>query len=146
MENKRSISWKNLDKDILEAIENLGAKGFKEPTVRAVYYVLGSLGKIPLTEGGYKRLDAKIVEMRRSGRIPWGFFAVKRGTYPKDEETQEMTDIDLPTVICQRCDHKWTPRIKNPLMCPKCNGCLICGKVHAYRSVAEKCLSRKEPV
>lgn len=74
------IDWKNMDGAILDAIANLEKKGFKEPTVRSVYYVLGSYNIIPLTDYGYKKLDAKMVEMRREGVIPWGFFAVKRGT------------------------------------------------------------------
>ncbi len=73
------VNWKDLDDDILAATRDLRAKGFKEPTVRAVYYVLGSLGKIPLTEQGYKALDAKVVRMRKEEKIEWGFFAVKRG-------------------------------------------------------------------
>ncbi len=68
-----------MDDEILVATRNLEANGFKEPTVRAVYYVLGSLGKILLTDQHYKSLDAKIVRMRKEGKIDWGFFAVKRG-------------------------------------------------------------------
>lgn len=74
------VAWKNLDQQILDAIRNLEAHGFTEPTIRSVYYVLGSLNVIPLTRSGYKSLDAKIVEMRKRGLIQWGFFAVKRGT------------------------------------------------------------------
>jgi len=84
----QTVAWKDLDQDILDAIENLDAKGFKEPTVRAVYYVLGSLGKIPLTKNGYKSLDKKIVEMRKNGKIDWGFFAVKRGTSIESDKYQ----------------------------------------------------------
>ncbi len=73
-------SWKDMNQAILDAIKGLEKAGFKEPTVRSVYYVLGSLNTIPMTRQGYKALDAKIVEMRKSGEIPWGFFAVKRGT------------------------------------------------------------------
>lgn len=75
------VKWKEMDEPILRAIQNLEANGFKEPTIRAVYYVLGNVDQlIPLVEQGYKGLDAKIVEMRKEGKIPWGFFAVKRGT------------------------------------------------------------------
>lgn len=74
------VSWKNLDQTILDAIAGLEEHGFKEPTIRSVYYVLGSTNVIPLTRSGYKSLDAKIVDMRKEGTIPWGFFAVKRGT------------------------------------------------------------------
>lgn len=74
------ISWANLDETILGAIAGLEEHGFTEPTIRSVYYVLGSMNIIPLTRSGYKSLDAKIVAMRKAGTIPWGFFAVKRGT------------------------------------------------------------------
>jgi len=74
------VNWKDMDAQILDAIRSLEAKGFKEPTVRAVYYVLGSLNVLPLTDQGYKSLDAKTVRMRKDGQIEWGFFAVKRGT------------------------------------------------------------------
>jgi len=74
------VAWKNLDQQILDAIAGLEEHGFKEPTIRSVYYVLGSMNVIPLTRSGYKSLDAKIVEMRKRGKIRWGFFAVKRGT------------------------------------------------------------------
>ena len=73
------IDWKNMDDTILDAIKRLKEKGFDEPTVRSVYYVLGSENVVPLTDYGYKALDAKMVTMRREGLIPWGFFAVKRG-------------------------------------------------------------------
>lgn len=73
------VDWKHMDDDILNAIRNLRKFGYTEPTIRSVFYVLGTLEKIPLTSGGYKRLDAKMVQMRRDGTIPWGFFAVKRG-------------------------------------------------------------------
>lgn len=78
------VNWRTLDADILQAIGDLERKGFKDPTIRAVYYLLGSLSKIPLVQQGYKSLDAKIVKMRREGAIPWGFFAVKRGRSVND--------------------------------------------------------------
>lgn len=58
----------------------MAASGYESSTIRSVYYVLGSQNIIPLTKSGYKSLDAKIVQMRRNGSIPWGTFAVKRGT------------------------------------------------------------------
>lgn len=79
-EKAPKISWVNMDGQILAAIEGLKESGYKFPTIRSVYYVLGTQNVIPLTDGGYKRLDAKIVEMRKEGSIPWGYFAVKRGT------------------------------------------------------------------
>jgi rubrerythrin len=30
--------------------------------------------------------------------------------------------IKLPTLTCVRCNWTWTPRIKNPWMCPHCHG------------------------
>lgn len=75
-----SVDWKNLDRKILDAIAGLEEAGFTEPTIRSVYYVLGSMNVIPLTRSGYKSLDAKMVKMRKDGMIEWGFFAVKRGT------------------------------------------------------------------
>jgi len=79
-ETPLKVKWKGLDKAILDAISQLGALGFDEPTIRSVYYVLGSMNIIPLTRSGYKSLDSKMVKMRLSGAIKWGFFAVKRGT------------------------------------------------------------------
>jgi hypothetical protein len=73
-------AWRNLDEEILKAIRGLAEHGFDEPTIRSVYYVMGTANLIKMTDSGYKSLDAKIVEMRRSEAIPWGFFAVKRGT------------------------------------------------------------------
>jgi hypothetical protein len=86
---KTIVDWEHMNERILWAVENLGKKGFKEPTVRAVYYVLGSTGDIPLTHQGYKSLDAKVVKMRKDGEIPWGFFAVKRGTSVETEGYQD---------------------------------------------------------
>jgi len=28
--------------------------------------------------------------------------------------------IELPTMECKRCHHKWTPRVPNPRECPRC--------------------------
>jgi hypothetical protein len=88
------INWKDMNQDILDAVDSLESKGFKVPTIRSVYYVLGSLGKIPLTDQGYKALDEKIVHMRKDGEIPWGFFAVKRGTsIETDSYTSPVTTV-----------------------------------------------------
>lgn len=77
---KSRIKWTEMDQSILDAIDGLESHGFSEPTIRSVYYVLGTLNTIPLTDSGYKSLDKKMVEMRIEEKIPWGFFAVKRGT------------------------------------------------------------------
>jgi len=75
------IDWIKLEETILDITRRLEKYGYKEPTVRSVYYVLSDrLHLIPATHQYYKALDAKIVEMRRDGKIPWGYFAVKRGT------------------------------------------------------------------
>ena len=29
--------------------------------------------------------------------------------------------VKLPTVICNRCEHEWIPRVSNPKRCAKCN-------------------------
>ena len=31
-----------------------------------------------------------------------------------------MTDIKLSVVVCQKCDHKWIPRVSDPKKCPNC--------------------------
>lgn len=28
--------------------------------------------------------------------------------------------ITLPACVCQRCKHRWIPRIRDPVQCPKC--------------------------
>ena len=77
-EPKTKIDWSGEIHDrILQAIEERGKGGFA--TVRAVYYYLGSLDLIPLTEQGYKQLDALVVKMRKNGEIPWGYFPVVKG-------------------------------------------------------------------
>lgn len=74
------IDWQALRPEILRAISELDERGFVEPTIRAVYYVLSDTYRlIPGTPYGYKKLDEQVVLLRRSGDIPWGFFAVKRG-------------------------------------------------------------------
>lgn len=78
-EPKTKIDWSGEIRDrILAAIKERGQGGFA--TVRSVYYYLGSLDLIPMTEQGYKQLDALVVKMRKSGEIPWGYFPVVRGT------------------------------------------------------------------
>lgn len=74
------VDWKHLDNEILNAIKGMAASGYEEQTIRSVYYILGTKNLIPLTTSGYKSLDAKMVQMRQAGLIPWGTFAVKRGT------------------------------------------------------------------
>jgi hypothetical protein len=78
--NTAKVSWKDLDQEILDAIAGMAASGYTEQTIRSVYYILGTKNIIPLTKSGYKSLDAKMVLMRRNGSIPWGTFAIKRGT------------------------------------------------------------------
>lgn len=76
---KTKIDWSgDIRNRILQAIKERGVGGFA--TVRSVYYYLGSLDLIPMTEQGYKQLDALVVKMRKEGEIPWGYFPVVRGT------------------------------------------------------------------
>lgn len=76
---KKKIDWNGEIHDrILKAIKERGKGGFA--TVRSVYYYLGSLDYIPMTEQGYKQLDALVVKMRKNDEIPWGYFPVVRGT------------------------------------------------------------------
>ena len=30
-------------------------------------------------------------------------------------------DIEIKKVECNRCGHKWVPRISSPAVCPKCH-------------------------
>lgn len=77
-EEKKKIDWSGEIHDrILRAIKDRGQGGFA--SVRSVYYYLGSLDLIPLTEQGYKQLDALVVKMRKNNEIPWGYFPVIRG-------------------------------------------------------------------
>ncbi len=62
---------------IIDEIEKRGSRKFA--STRAVYYWLGSKNEIPLTEKGYKALNALTVDMRQKGEIPWGYFPVLRG-------------------------------------------------------------------
>jgi Zn finger protein HypA/HybF involved in hydrogenase expression len=32
-----------------------------------------------------------------------------------------MQTIQMPELICQRCNHKWTPRNARVYLCPKCH-------------------------
>ncbi len=86
------IAWKNLRPEVLRAVADLEARGFVEPTIRAVYYVLSdAYGLIPGTPYGYKKLDELVVALRKEGAIPWGFFAVKRG-----RSDRAGLDVPLP--------------------------------------------------
>lgn len=29
-------------------------------------------------------------------------------------------EVELATLICQRCGHEWVPRVKSPKRCPNC--------------------------
>jgi predicted Zn-ribbon and HTH transcriptional regulator len=31
-----------------------------------------------------------------------------------------MSHVILPELVCKRCGHKWLPRIRDPVLCPKC--------------------------
>ena len=72
------IDWKGRIRQlIVDEIANRGSRKFA--STRAVYYWLGSKNEIPLTERGYKALNALTVVMRQDVEIPWGYFPVLRG-------------------------------------------------------------------
>ncbi len=72
------IDWKEIRKIVKELLEN--SPKWRFPTVRSVFYHLGDVLKvIPLTSYGYKKLDELLVDMRKKGEIPFGYFDVKRG-------------------------------------------------------------------
>ncbi|MHB8552804.1 MAG: toprim domain-containing protein [Thermoplasmataceae archaeon] len=75
---KQKIDWNGrIRKLILEAIASRSPQKFA--STRAIYYYLGGKNEIPLTERGYKALNALTVDMRQKGEIPWGYFPVIRG-------------------------------------------------------------------
>ena len=90
------IDWRALMPTVLEAIEWLKGQGVPTTTIRTIYYRLGDdLKVIPLTEYGYKKIDELIVDMRKKGEIPWGFFSVERGKSiecPSFEEAEEYAE------------------------------------------------------
>ena len=72
------IDWNGRIRNlIIEEIKKRGSRKFA--STRAIYYFLGSQNEIPLTERGYKALNALTVDMRQKGQIPWGYFPVLRG-------------------------------------------------------------------
>ena len=76
--SRTKIDWNGrIRKLIMEEIARRGNRKFA--STRAVYYWLGSKDEIPLTERGYKALNALTVDMRQKGQIPWGYFPVLRG-------------------------------------------------------------------
>jgi len=74
----KRIDWKDfIRKNVKELLDR--SPRYRFPTIRSVYYYLGSVGLIPLTEYGYKKLDSLLVDMRINGEVPWGYFTVVRG-------------------------------------------------------------------
>jgi len=73
------IQWQEEIKPlIVKAIEENPEWRF--PTIRGIFYYLSdSLGIIPRTEYGYKKVDELVVELRKEGVIPFGSFKVMRG-------------------------------------------------------------------
>ena len=72
------VKWSTEIREIVRKLL-LSSPRWMFPTIRSVYYRLGSDGYIPLTKQGYKRLNMLITKMRKAGEIPWGYFEVKRG-------------------------------------------------------------------
>lgn len=72
------IDWNGkIRRLIIDEIRRRGSRKFA--STRAIYYFLGAKNEIPLTERGYKALNALTVDMRQKGEIPWGYFPVLRG-------------------------------------------------------------------
>lgn len=73
------IKWKKEIRPVIkETLENNPVWRF--PTIRSVFYYLSdALGLIPRTEKAYQKVDEHIVEMRKTGEIPFGRFVIKRG-------------------------------------------------------------------
>lgn len=75
---KEKIDWNHRIRQlIIDEIKKRGSRKFA--STRAIYYFLGAQNEIPLTERGYKALNALTVDMRQKGEIPWGYFPVLRG-------------------------------------------------------------------
>jgi len=76
------INWQAIRKEVQDLL-SVSPK-YRFPTVRSVYYYLGGAkGLIPLTEYGYKKLDALLVDMRKNDEVEWGYFTVARGVSGK---------------------------------------------------------------
>ena len=72
------IDWNGRIRQLIkDEIAKRGNRKFA--STRAIYYFLGAKNEIPLTERGYKALNALTVDMRKRGEIPWGYFPVLRG-------------------------------------------------------------------
>lgn len=69
----------------MDEIRKRGSRKFA--STRAIYYFLGAKNEIPLTERGYKALNALTVDMRQKGEIPWGYFPVLRGANGRSAST-----------------------------------------------------------
>lgn len=92
MINMTKIDWNGkIRKLIIDEITKRGNRKFA--STRAVYYWLGSKDEIPLTERGYKALNALTVDMRQKGQIPWGYFPVLRGANGSSATTWWDPDV-----------------------------------------------------
>ena len=82
------IDWNGRIRQLIkDEIAKRGNRKFA--STRAIYYFLGAKNEIPLTERGYKALNALTVDMRKRGEIPWGYFPVLRGANGRGASTYQ---------------------------------------------------------
>ena len=83
----------------LEAIDDAIVDVLEEEhpaTVRSVFYRVMSMGVVPKTENGYRLTARRLLKLRRSGRVPYGWIAdgtrysVMAGTFSSAQEAIEL--------------------------------------------------------
>ena len=91
-QKEMTLDWINvIVPESKKQLENYLEREGHKPTLRSLYYILLSMGVVPGTEYGYKRLSASIVA------------AKKAGTFPEDA----FTDITRVTVANFRTVDKY---------------------------------------
>ena len=73
--SRRYSKWRELvDSVVIPKLGDYKRRGII-PTLRAIFYFLISLQKIPNTTNSYDKIGEYIVEARKDGRIPWDAIA-----------------------------------------------------------------------
>jgi hypothetical protein len=73
--NRRYSKWRELvDDDVIPKLADYRRRDII-PTLRAIFYWLYSLQKVPNAKNSYDKLGEYIVEARKDGRIPWDAIA-----------------------------------------------------------------------